>query len=183
MTGALELVSIGVDPAAGKGAHTALVALRGSAILVRRSWRGSPPTAEVMDLLVDLAESDALSSAVAVVEGAWLGRNPQTTAALAMEAGGWVRMLQAVGIPAVRVAQPSEWRRALPKGRGRGVRAGEKEAARAFARMVLGAVAEAWTEHECEAACMALWGAREAEQERRLHQAAAAALGGRGRRR
>lgn len=183
MTCASDFVSIGVDPAAGRGAKTAFVALRGSTVVAKRVWKGSPPTAEVMELLVDLAEAGELADAVATVEGAWLGRNPHTTTALAMETGGWVRMLQAVGIPLVRVAQPSEWRRALPKARGRGERAGEKAAARRFARMVLGAAAEGMTEHECEAACMALWGARETEQERKLHRAAEAALGGRGRQR
>jgi hypothetical protein len=169
----------GVDIGAGKNGQTALVAMNNPArpqILAVRAWKGAAPTQEAIEVIAALdGQCRGLSGAVAVIESAWLGRNPQTALVLARQVGGWERMFEALGVQTM-VVQPSTWREVLPKGAPD--RATQKAAARFAAGAIFGAQAHQWTEHVCEAALMALWGARETERTSRLAQAVGKVMGG-----
>lgn len=168
------MLTFGVDVGAGKRGQTAMVALWGAArpeILGVRSWSGSPSTDAAFEAIEALeGQPGAFSKATAIVEAVWVGKNPQSALMLARQVGGWERMFEAVGAR-VLVVQPSQWREVLP--RGAQDRKSLKAAARVAAGAVFGQQAHKWTEHVCEAALMALWGAREAQREAQL----AAAIG------
>jgi hypothetical protein len=160
----MSSLAIGVDVAYGRQGFTALVVLSGHTLAHRRVWRGPAPSQDIAAECADLCERfgpEAIANAAAAVEAAYVAANVDTALGLARQTGRWTALLECLGVGTVLTPTAQQWRVMLPGGRKRLKRADEKARAAHTVEHLLGI--PGLTEHEQEAACMALWARREAD--------------------